>query len=158
MPDEDHRRSQKELRARKGRMVFFHHGSRRLQSYPATQAHACGMTPSSQSVNDDLTKPNVSDRSIGTLIALQPGGWVPRPAVTPQRRSRRLQTLETRVTDCERNSRWVSIAARDPICHAERIGGLAVLRAPCHCATVAWVPIAGAELCSVGCVRIGLCS
>jgi hypothetical protein len=73
MLDEDHRRSQKELRARKGRMVF-HHGSRRLQSYPATQAHACGMTPSSQSVNDDLTKPNVSDRSIGTLIALQPGG------------------------------------------------------------------------------------
>jgi hypothetical protein len=74
MLDEDHRRSQKDkiLRARKGRMVF-HHGSRRRQSHPASQAHACGMTPSFQSVNDDLTKPNVSDRSIGTPIALEAG-------------------------------------------------------------------------------------
>jgi hypothetical protein len=40
---------------------------------------------------------------------------------------------ETRVTDCERNSRWVSILARDPIYHAERIGGPAGLRAACHC-------------------------
>jgi hypothetical protein len=66
MLDEDHRRSQKDktLRARKGRMVL-HHGSRRRQSHPATQAHGCGMTPCSQSNYDDLTEPmhRVADRS-----------------------------------------------------------------------------------------------
>src|SRR5678815_4834682 len=40
-------------RARKGRMVLYH-GSRCLQSHPATQAQGCGMTTSSQSSNHDL--------------------------------------------------------------------------------------------------------
>ena len=51
-------------RARKGRMVL-HHGGRRLQSHPATQAHGCGMTRSSQSDDHDLTTPlhRAADRS-----------------------------------------------------------------------------------------------
>src|SRR3954466_14753149 len=64
--DEDYRRSQKDKisRARKGRMVL-HHGGRRLQSHPATQAHGCGTTPS--------CSPSTNTTSSGRCTSWQTG-------------------------------------------------------------------------------------
>jgi hypothetical protein len=73
-------------------------------------------------------------RSIGTPIPLQLGGGLRAGGDATARAIASIkEPWETRVTDCERNSRWVSILARDPIYHAERIGGPAGFRAACRC-------------------------